>query len=365
MTSREAAAQDTAAHFLDLAARNCARPLSELTAEFEQLSAGPGRITAEEYLKFALYDSQKYTQREKQAFLSDKLHWPIVRRCCDMSWMAVTEDKWLAAQLLAFSGIPTPSIIAVLDKSLRIYPKTPTIGSLDQFRDFLKRWDGKPFFAKRLRGLASAGIFRCERYEGERLFVTGKGEVSLAELYSQHLSGHKYILQAVQKNHSFFDRICQNLATVRIGVMVYDDSVKLAFCFLKIPGAGTLEDRFHPEGNMACGLRPETGEILTIRRRTAHGATTHMLHPENGMPLIGLRLPWWEEVKKVVAVTARVFAPVRYQTMDIAISDKGPVLIEVNTGGGFGGPQLVTERGLLQPPFLDFLKACRIELSKL
>ena len=359
----EPAADDRTKQFLELAARESGRPVEELRTEFEALSRGPGRISAEEYLRYALYDSATYTPSQKAAFIGDALHWPLVHRICNMGWYTVTEDKWIAAKLLVASGIPTPEIVAVADRTPRFYPGATAIRSLEDFRRFLAAWQGREFFGKQLRALQSRGIFRCERHDRESLFLTGRGEVGVAAFYENEIAPRQYIFQPVQRNHDVFQGICRNLTTVRIGVVVGRDALRLVFTFLKIPAGETLEDRFHPVGNIACGLAPETGEITSIRQRTALGAVSCDVHPENGRSLIGLRLPWWNDLLHHVATAARVFAPVRYQTYDIAICQQGPVVLEINIGGGFNAPQLVLQRGLLRTPFGRFLKECGIDIA--
>ena len=53
-----------------------------------------------------------------------------------------------------------------------------------------------------------------------------------------------------------------------------------------------------------------------------------------------------------------IFAPVRYQSMDIAILAQRPSIIEVNTGGAFNIPQLAGGRGFLTDEVLEFFRAC-------
>ena len=44
--------------------------------------------------------------------------------------------------------------------------------------------------------------------------------------------------------------------------------------------------------------------------------------------------------------------------MDIGITPAGPVLIEINTGGGFDLPQLASGEGFLTDEVRDFFRAC-------
>src|SRR3546814_4543433 len=70
-------------------------------------------------------------------------------------------------------------------------------------------------------------------------------------------------------------------------------------------------------------------------------------HPATGQQLVGTRLPHWQEVRRVNDACARLFAPVRYQSLDIALTDAGPVVVEVNVGGSFVLPQMASGQGLL------------------
>jgi hypothetical protein len=53
-----------------------------------------------------------------------------------------------------------------------------------------------------------------------------------------------------------------------------------------------------------------------------------------------------------------MFQPVRYQSMDVAVTPDGPVLIEINTGGGFDLPQLASGQGFLTDEVCEFFRAC-------
>ena len=48
--------------------------------------------------------------------------------------------------------------------------------------------------------------------------------------------------------------------------------------------------------------------------------------------------------------------------MDVAITPRGPVLIEINTGGGFDLPQLASGRGFLTGDVVEFFAECGVRL---
>lgn len=335
-----------------------------LLADMARCESGIGRITGAEYINFGLYDWQTYSQESRLSFLSNRLHWPIVFKSCDTSWFAMTEDKWAMETILKRSSIPTPPILAIVDKSYRIYSGIRQIRDLTQFRDFLVANDGAAFFGKQLRGMESVGIFLCEESDADEVEIFGEGKIPVSTLF-ERICEFKYILQPVIKNHKFFHDQTQSLCTLRIAVFVYDDMLNIAYSFLKMPAGNNLTDRFSNPQNLALGIDTNTGQITSIRERLSIGSRELPTHPVTGLPLVGSKIPFWSETMKLAARVAQVFAPVRYQSMDIAITDTGPVLIEVNTGGGFKGPQLAYGTGLLQPKFTHFFDVTGVDLVAL
>ena len=90
----------------------------------------------------------------------------------------------------------------------------------------------------------------------------------------------------------------------------------------------------------------------------AFGTTGHEAHPATGASLVGETLPAWDQVFDLARATAPIFAPVRYQSMDIAITEAGPLLVEINTGGCFSLPQFATGRGFLTDEVREFFREC-------
>ena len=81
-------------------------------------------------------------------------------------------------------------------------------------------------------------------------------------------------------------------------------------------------------------------------------------HPETGENLLGQVLPDWQEVIQVNELCAQLFAPIRYQSLDIALSSEGPVVVEVNTGGSFELPQFASGKGFLTNEVRNFFESC-------
>lgn len=348
----------TPAELLAFAARRSGRGVFDLAREAWALRRGPGKLRLAEYVQFGLYDHGRHPAEERERFLSNQLHWPITYRCCDMTWQAATEDKWLASRILEGSGVAVPETLAVIDRSLRAYPRTRKLDTPDALRDYLTGGAPFPIFGKVNRGIVGAGVFQMLGADATGVDLAGEGRMDYAAFWDGFLGQTPYLLQPVVRNHPFFDAYVEAVATVRAVVLVTPETVEIPVAVVKLPARGNIADSFWRKGNLACGLDVETGRIVTAKTKTPLETIDHETHPETGAPLIGAVLPHWSEVLALARACAAVFAPLRYQSMDIAITAAGPVLIEINTGGGFDLPQLATGRGMLTPQIRSFFEAC-------
>ena len=70
-------------------------------------------------------------------------------------------------------------------------------------------------------------------------------------------------------------------------------------------------------------------------------------HPDTGALFVGTALPDWIKLRNLVTKAACVFPGIRTQSWDIALTDQGPVFLEVNYGGDLNLAQLAEGRGVL------------------
>jgi hypothetical protein len=350
--------QPTLLDYLRSAQRRSGRRSLDLAREFLRLHRAPGRLTLPEYVQYGVYDTARHDAEAQSRFITNTLHWPITHVCCDMTWQATTEDKWLCSHILARSAVRVPETLAVIDRGDRTYPDTRKIATSGQLRDFMTAPDALPLFGKENRGICSFGAFLALDADAGGIVLKGVGRLDYDAFMDRFVGDTPYLLQRVVRNHGFFDRYTGALATVRLCVLVADDGVKIPFAVLKLPARANIADNFWRPGNLACNLDVATGKLLTARTKDPLGTTDHMVHPETGAFLVGETLPMWDRVVDLARACAPIFRPVRYQSMDIAIAPDGPVLIEVNTGGGFDLPQLASGQGFLTDEVREFFRAC-------
>jgi hypothetical protein len=95
--------------------------------------------------------------------------------------------------------------------------------------------------------------------------------------------------------------------------------------------------------------RPFTGLGRDIRH--------HDQHPDTGRTLTGATLPDWQQAVKLCLDVTATLPGIPMQAWDIALTSRGPVILEVNVNGGMRLPQLTRQGGLYTDEMREFLAA--------
>jgi hypothetical protein len=349
---------DISPEHIRLAQQKCGKGIFSLLKDIYRLQRGDGRLTRQEYFLYRLFDDEAYPAEEKARFLSESMHWPMTHQCSDMSWSALTEDKWLSYDFLGKHGVPVPETVAVVDRSLRSFGSVPKVDSVSRLRKLLRNTDALPLFAKPNDGIGSYGTFIVTGGDDTHVFLERSEPVTYEALLDEIVGQQTYLLQPCLRNHSVLSNFSPYLATVRTVNLIKADNVATPFYVAKIPSPDNIADNFWRDGNVLADIDPLNGEIRRAVVRRTQGIEERIEHPGTGNRLVGLQLPFWEALKRVNRICAELFAPVRYQSLDIAITQTGPVVVEVNTGGSFLLPQLATGKGFLTDDIRRFFESC-------
>lgn len=355
-------AQAGIAELLVQAARDSGRGPFALALDYLRLRRWPGRLRFYEYFLYELFDRARWSDAERAQFLSAHIHWPIVNQCNDQTWWAVTEDKWLSSVVLRHTGVPVPENVAVFDPGPRAYPDVPKLRNGADLRGFFGAGPSFPLFAKPMTGMWSAGAIRIAGADAEHVQIDGQDTVTHAQLAETVFGGQPYLIQTCLKPHGFFDGITGATATVRCLNLIGEDGLSVPYTVLKLPMGKNVADNFWRPGNLVCDLDPETGEVRRIVAKQAGRRRELAALPGSGRPLIGERLPFWDALRAVNEKVALLHGVNRYGSTDIALTETGPVVVEVNNGCAFELIQIATGRGLLTEEMAAFFRRCGVDL---
>lgn len=343
------------------AARKSGRSPVRIQREFQDMAQSHSQLNMVEYVRNGLYDIDRFTAEERARFISNDLHWPITHKCNVQTWAGAAEDKVLAHTILTAGGVPVPRTVAVIDRTLRIHPGLPRIDSVGHLRAVLEENAGHRLFGKIVGGMVSFGAFRIEKSDATHIHCSGHPPMTHEEFLNGFVGNNIYLVQCELTNHPGFASYASALATVRMVNLVNADRVITPFAVIKLPQGENIADAFWRPGNLACDIDVDTGRIRTVARR---GIETEFLEDHPDEPgLMGLELPFWSDLREINARAAAIYAPIRYQSTDIAITEDGPVVVELNYGGGFDLPQYASGRGMLTPEVRAFFEGCGVEFG--
>jgi hypothetical protein len=319
-----------------------------------RLRRGQGKLQFYEYFLYGLEDKDRWSEEERNRFLSAHIHWPIANKCNDQTWWAVTEDKWLSSIFLAHHGFPVPENLAVYDRGSRLYSGLPKLSSAEELKDFFARFSDYPIFAKPINGMWSAGAVRISGCSKTHVQVDGRDPVTFEQLFNDVFGDTVYLFQSCLEPHRFFDGITNSVATIRSLNLITEDGLTVPHTVLKLPRGDNVADNFWRAGNLLCNLDSESGKICSIVQNVDGRRVELDALPDSERTFVGEYLPDWESLCSLNERVALAHGVNRFGSTDIALTKNGPVVVEVNNGCAFELVQMATGKGFLTDPMLEF-----------
>jgi len=334
-----------------LARKKFGKSLFSQISEMAKLSMGSGKLRPEEYYYYGLYDDSRYSYDQKARFLGKSAQDRIHTTCNDLAWWAIAHDKLVFYATMAGLGFRTPRIFAVYHPT-RDFESAPGFAGAEALAAFLRDGMRYPFFSKPVCGMYSVGVASVEAYDGESdsLVLGGGDKVPVAGFVEA-------IAPFFDQGYLFQERLAPapevaclsgaGMATVRIMVLTVGDEMEIYRVVWKIPANGNVADNFWRQGNMLGAVDPETGRIKQVVRGVGPERELVETHPDSGEPLVGRQIPAWETIRDLTLTAARAFPGLTIQAWDVALTDAGPMLLELNIGGDFNLPQIASGAGLM------------------
>lgn len=120
--------------------------------------------------------------------------------------------------------------------------------------------------------------------------------------------------------------------TVRFMTLLYPDgTARIMATFVKIGRPGRCVDNAGAGGNVDACIDTETGMLqYAIQYDGLQNMRDIDRHPDSGAPLNGVVVEDWEAIKEKVKRFQQAFPYCKAAGWDVAITDDGPVIIEVN-----------------------------------
>ena len=210
------------------------------------------------------------------------------------------------------------------------------------FRSFVEK---HPVFVKKK-------VFSCKG-KGVVLIDLNASGRSDKECFDEILKGGKTLLEELviqSPEMAAFNPSSVN--TVRVRTFRTNDGVKLQYCNLRTGRKGSFVDN-GGSGGLLIGVDEKTGVINT--NGYDEFGEQYAEHPDSHVVFKGRRLPAWEQLIRTCIAGAEEDPRMGYLSWDMAHTESGWKVIEVNEVGQFVGAQLISGKGLKQE-LSDYLK---------
>jgi len=255
------------------------------------------------------------------------------RRC-----YPIVDDKYKMHALCRRIAVPTPEIYEVIGYHSLLRRLPEILG------------DRGDFVIKPNRGSAGRGVLVLLGRDGNR-FIRHNGERLTFDQVRQHLSDilsgmyslggrpDQALFQQRIRLHPAFEAISyKGIPDVR--VILYRNEPAMAM--LRLPTKESDGRANLHQGGIGTGVDIHTG----ITHHAVQRNRMVDVHPDTGMPLVGMRVPCWDEILDMSRRVAEA-AGLGYVGVDIVVDvDHGPMLLEANARPGLA-IQIANNTGLL------------------
>lgn len=278
------------------------------------------------YVDYNLYEMYKMNKDERKTVVTRGINNEIIKKYNDMTYAYKFEDKALFNNLF--------------NKYLNrewIYIKE---SSIEDFKKYLK--GKKEVIVKPLSLSCGKGV--------EKIVVKDHNP---EELYNHLMQTDQTLVEDVAiQNKVLSDLYPHSVNTLRIVTL---NKVVVA-ALLRIGNKGNVVDNFNHDG-MVTTVDIETGEIKYPAIDKV--GNVYEVHPETNVKIVGIKIPMWNEVKKLCIEACDIVPELGYVGWDVCLGEEKPFLIEGNDFPGHDLYQLPVHRkdnyGLL-PEFEKAMK---------
>lgn len=297
------------------------------------------RFCADEYF---YYHFREKTEEERKEFCSDLNRIDIVESLNKAKNLVIFNDKMRTYEYYKqYYG--------------RDFCGVKGIGDVAALRTFVQkhlRFILKPTDSSCGHGIMIVDLAQC-----------GDVEAKLQELIHTYCTGGKdgFVAEELIVQDAHMASLHpSSVNTIRITTIRCDDGVEILPSFVKAGRDGKNVDN-GGAGGLLGAIDMETGRVLAVADKYGTAYTTH---PTTGVDLIGFQIPRWEEAKTLAAELAMVIPENRYTGWDLALTEKGWVMVEGNARGQFIGWQISLQKGYLREINRILRRLGRKELTK-
>lgn len=227
--------------------------------------------------------------------------------------------------------VPTTYLIIQGDKVLSPFYYDKEIASIDQLKTLE---DGK-YICKPVVGSFGDSISVLEK-KGDELIVNN-GEFTIDELISQ-TEVEPFLIQEYIVQHEKISKLNKSTVnTLRIISTRWNEDTHILAGMMRIGTEGKLVDNSSAGGTFV-GIDIESGKLMEYGYY--YDKIREKSHPDSGVIYKDYEIPYWDETIKLIKKLHPIIFGFATLGWDIAITEEGPVIVEINWNYSVKGIQI-------------------------
>ncbi|MCR4966166.1 MAG: hypothetical protein K6A41_11010 [Bacteroidales bacterium] len=287
-------------------------------------------ITREEYYDF---EFEKQSKEFRESFLGlneQRLYLDLLN---PIKYYSLARNKFMAHKMLENTGVRKSELYCYYQPVGNVYDSDEIAGNLSDVCRILKKKNVKECVIKTTESSHGDNVWviKSMEYLEQDVMMTRFDDVQLK--LSDVLKNDALIFESVVRQTAQFAGFnASSVNTVRFMTTLWPDgSARVIATWFKVGRAGKCVDNAGSGGNVDAAIDVETGMIYNVVEFDGWRKTKEIdCHPDSGSQLNGVVIENWQAVKEEVKKFQQAFPYCKAAGWDIAITDEGPVVIEVN-----------------------------------
>lgn len=287
-------------------------------------------ITMDEYYEF---EFERRPKAFRDSFLGVREQRYYLEQLNPVKYFILARNKYLAHRMLESAGIRTSSLYCYYEPMGKVVGSAEIATNVADVAAMLEKKHVVTCVVKSTEGSHGDDVLVVKSidYMGDdaRLHLHDGTTMALSKVLE---NGPRIFESLISQTEQFSSFNPSSVNTVRFMTTLYPDgSARVIATFAKIGRIGRCVDNAGSGGNVDACIDVESGRIIqAVRFDGVRRMEEIDAHPDSGAALKGEVVAGWNEIKAQVARFQQAFPWCKAAGWDIAITEEGPVVIEVN-----------------------------------
>jgi len=308
------------------------RQAFEMVLLFIRRGLGPG------YYLGARFWRREIPLHDKLRHLNEHDYVKHLNKLNDPTYQKISQNKVVEKAVLSLFSIPTPRFLGHLQALTGLSSSGTSLRNGFDLEQLLNNIRPEALCFKLVEGWGGTGFQAAHvDYSGSipKLLPMGSDTSFVAADFVRDFlcvepDSQGYIVETYVAQHPWYSAPNPtSVNTLRVYTICKPGEKAIIHGgYLRIGRQGSTTDNASAGGVYFC-FDPESGKLASGLMDTV-GSPRYSSHPDSGVLLEGSYLPLWDAVKNLVPKTMAVFPETIFAGMDIAVTEEGPIIIEIN-----------------------------------